>query len=154
MNGLSSQTAVEMAVDFFSRAGDLATERGVVFCLEPNPIRYGCNFMTDAESTANVVCRVGHPGIRMQLDLGALAINGEDAAEVISRRADLIAHIHASEPYLVPLGAGATDHAAAAAAIRAHLPEHVVAIEVRADEAMPHLEVIASSLVTARRHYC
>jgi sugar phosphate isomerase/epimerase len=153
MTGLSGQNAVDMAVDFFSQAGDLAAARNVVLCLEPNPVRYGCNFMTDAESTADIVRRVGHPAIRMQLDLGAIAINGEDAAEVISRHADLIAHIHASEPDLVPLGEGTTNHAAAAAAIRAHLPDHVVSIEVRGDEKSPHLKAVASSLLTALRYY-
>jgi len=88
--------ATEIANDFFHRLGDVAGSHGVVICLEPNPPCYGANFMTDSAETARVVTEVAHPAIRMQLDTGAITINGEDPENVIGRYASLIGHIHAS----------------------------------------------------------
>src|SRR6185436_13316706 len=52
---LDEVQAVEMAIPFFRSLGDIAAPHGVTICLEPNPPRYGANFMTTAASTAAVV---------------------------------------------------------------------------------------------------
>ena len=74
---------MDMAVPFFRRLGDIAQNFGVVICLEPNPTCYGANFMTTSAETAQVVEQIAHPAVRMQLDTGALTINGEDPATVL-----------------------------------------------------------------------
>ena len=74
--------------------------------------------------------RSSHPAIRMQLDTGALTINGEDPHTLLKARSDLIGHVHISEPQLVPLGDGSTEHANMAQAIEQYLPNHVVSIEM------------------------
>lgn len=152
-SGLSDQQALEVAVPFFRRLGDIAQSFGVVVCLEPNPTCYGANFMTTSADTAQVVVQVAHPGIRMQLDTGALAINGEDAAAVLQGCAPLIGHIHASEPDLLPLGDGGADHAKAAKALALQLPAHVVAIEMLATKNEPHEASIERALGVAVRDY-
>ncbi|UUZ47156.1 sugar phosphate isomerase/epimerase [Massilia sp. B-10] len=78
--GLSDEQALQAALPFFARLGEIAHRCGVTVCLEPNPTCYGANFMTTTADTASVVGQLGHPAIRMQLDTGALTINGEDAA--------------------------------------------------------------------------
>ncbi|MFD1693389.1 sugar phosphate isomerase/epimerase family protein [Azotobacter chroococcum] len=78
----------------------------MLICLEPNPSCYGANFMTTSVETARVVREVAHPFIGMQLDTGALSINGEDPEAVLRDSSSLIGHIHASEPDLLPLGDG------------------------------------------------
>lgn len=133
--GLEDAAALEVAVGFFRRLGEIAAGHGAVICLEPNPPVYGANFMTDLASTAAVVRAVDHAGIAMQLDLGAITINGEDAGAALPGIADLIGHVHASEPQLAVLGEAGTDHAPLAAALRAHCADKVVAIEMR--EAAP-----------------
>jgi sugar phosphate isomerase/epimerase len=150
---LSWEAALNVAVPFFRRLGAIAEGHGVVACLEPNPARYGANFMVDSRETAEVVRAVAHPAIRMQLDVGALAINGDNAADVLRADADLIGHVHASEPGLVPLGDGGADHASAAAALAAILPGHVVAIEMLANGSEPHLQAIERAVGVAIRHY-
>lgn len=110
-SGVSDAAAEKLAVSFFRELGDIAVDAGVLFCLEPNPARYGCNFMTRTQETAAVVRMIGHPGIRMQLDTGAMAINCEDPDQVIPRVADVIGHIHISEPDLVEVGTAQTHHA-------------------------------------------
>jgi len=152
-SGLDDQAALATATVFFRQLGDLARSWGVVICLEPNPPCYGANFMTTSAETARVVRQADHPSIRMQFDTGALAINGEDPVAVLQDSWPLIGHIHASEPDLLPLGDGGTDHAGMAAALADRLPEQVVSIEMLATRDKPHLLSVERALTVAIRHY-
>lgn len=152
-SGLDDDQALELAIAFFRSLGDIAQQYGVIICLEPNPTCYGANFMTTSEETARVVRGVEHPAIRMQLDTGALAINGEDPAIVLGEHATLIGHIHASEPDLLPLGDGVTDHPRVTQALARHLPDHLVTIEMVATRDEPHCLSIQRALRVATQHY-
>lgn len=151
--GLSDGQALGAATSFFRRLGDVAGRHGVVVCLEPNPPRYGANFMTDSAQTAQVVAATAHPAIRMQLDTGALAINGEDPDQVVRAYGDLIGHVHASEPDLVVLGDGTADHARTAAALRTWRPDAVVAVEMLPAKNEARVAAVARALAVAIRHY-
>jgi len=152
--GLSDEQAFAVAVPFFRQLGDIAHSNGVTICLEPNPTCYGANFMTTSAETAAVVRAIDHPAIRMQLDTGALAINGEDPQQVLNECADLIGHVHASEPDLLPLGDGGTDHGQMALALKHYLPGHVVSIEMVATKDESHLHSIERALGVALKSYC
>lgn len=151
--GLSDAQALEQAVSFFRLLGNAAQEHGVIVCLEPNPTRYGANFMTTSDETAHVVAAVGHGVIRMQFDTGALTINGESPEDVLNRNAGLIGHVHASEPDLVPMGDGGTDHRLMHKVLQQHLPHHVVSIEMVATKEEPHLRSIERALTCAVECY-
>ena len=152
-SGCTDAQAHDMAVDFFHRLGTIAARHGVWICLEPNPPCYGANFMTDSASTLRVVRSVDHPAIRMQCDTGAMAINGEDPAPTLTTCADWIGHVHASEPDLLPLGDGPTDHAAMARALEDRLPQALVSIEMLATPLEAHTISIARALQVAATHY-
>ena len=152
-SGLSDGEAMDIATSFFRRLGDLAAAQGVMICLEPNPTCYGANFMTTSLDTAKVVSHIAHSAIRMQFDTGALTINGEDPATVLQMSASLIGHVHASEPNLLPLGDGNSDHAAMYGALSKHLPDHLVAIEMVGTQQEPHLVSIERALGVAVSHY-
>lgn len=152
-SGLSDQEAMDIAVPFFTRLGDIAESYGVLICLEPNPPCYGANFMRTTAETALVVEQVAHRAIRMQLDTGALSINSEDTAAVVKNFARLVGHVHASEPNLLPLGDGGTDHGVVYEALAQHLPEHLVTIEMLATKNEPHLVSIERALNVAIRNY-
>lgn len=152
-SGLSDIQTFEQAVKFFRRLGDAAQEHGVFVCLEPNPARYGANFMTSSAETAHVVAAVSHDAIRMQFDTGALTINGESPEAVLECNTRLIGHIHASEPDLVPLGDGGTDHQMMHKALQHHIPDHVVSIEMAATKEEPHLHSIERALTCAIECY-
>jgi D-psicose/D-tagatose/L-ribulose 3-epimerase len=152
-SGLSDQEAMDVAVPFFRRLGDIAHSYGVLICLEPNPLSYGANFMTTSAETSRVVEQVSHPAIKMQLDTGALTINGEDPIAVLEVCAILIGHVHASEPELLPLGDGKTDHGKVFSALAQHLPDHVVTIEMLATKNEPHEVSIERALSVAIQHY-
>ena len=152
-SGLVAAEAQAIAIAFFRRLGDIAGQHGVVVCLEPNPPCYGANFMTNSANTASIVKAVAHPAIRMQLDTGAMTINGEDARQVIKEYAAFIGHVHASEPNLVTLGDGGTDHALAAEALMASLPEQVVTIEMLPAKNEANLTAIERALTVAIQNY-
>lgn len=116
--GQLKQTTVDaISTDFFSRAGDIAARHGAMLCLEANPPRYGCNFMTTTLEAADVVRRVAHPAVRLHLDTGTLTINQESLFETLRQCGDLVGYAHASEPDLAPLGSAMTDHATLASAM-------------------------------------
>ena len=150
---LDEVEAVVVAATFFRELGDVAARCGVCICLEPNPARYGANFMTTSAETARMVELIDHPAIRMQFDTGSLAINGEDPHAVLSDCAALIAHVHASEPDLLPLGEGGTDHGAMAAALMEFLPHKLVSIEMVATKNEPHLQSIERAIKVAVGQY-
>lgn len=151
--GLGEQAALDLAVPFFRQLGDIARAEGVTICLEPNPTRYGANFLTSSAETAQLVRLLAHPAVRMQLDTGTLTLNGEDPQAVLQDCAPLIGHVHASEPDLLPLGDGRADHDRLAVALKRSLPDHVVTIEMLATQAEPHATSIERALDVAIRHY-
>lgn len=151
--GLDDEQTQDVATSFFRRLGDIAQAHGVVICLEPNPPCYGTNFMTTSAETAQVVECVAHPAIKMQLDTGALAINGEDPFAVLQDTAHFIGHVHASERDLLPLGEGDTDHQQMAKALTQYLLNPVVTIEMLATKNEPHAQSIERALKIAISHY-
>jgi sugar phosphate isomerase/epimerase len=151
--GLSDAQTIDTAKAFLTQLGEVAAGEGVIICLEPNPECYGANFMTTSAETATVVRTVDHPAIRMQLDTGALTINGEEPVDVLLKDVGLVGHIHASEPNLVPLGDGGTDHAKMANAIFGALPGHLVSIEMLSPPGVPHALAVERALKVAVRHY-
>ncbi|HEY8097160.1 MAG TPA: sugar phosphate isomerase/epimerase family protein [Methylobacter sp.] len=151
--GLSDQEVVDVAAPFFRSLGDIAQSCGVVICLEPNPTSYGANFMTTSTETARMVEQIAHPAIRMQLDTGVLTINGEDPVTVLRDCASLIGHVHISEPNLLPLGEGGTDHNKIVEALNQHLPNDVISIEMLATKNEPHQVSIERALNLAIRYY-
>lgn len=152
-SGLSVEEAQSIAVGFFRQLGEVASKHHVVICLEPNPSCYGANFMTTCVETADIVTAVAHPSIRMQLDTGALAINGEDPEQIIEKYAVLIGHIHASEPNLVTLGDGGADHAAVGLQLHERLPDHVVTIEMLPAKTESNSDATERALRVAIRNY-
>ena len=151
--GLSDREVLDVSIPFFQRLGNIAQAYGVIVCLEPNPPCYGANFMTNSAETAEVVMLTAHASIKMQLDIGALDINGEDADVVLKTYADLIGHIHASERDLVPLGDSGVDHKTMREAIERYLPTHVISIEMLATKNEPHLVAIDRALEVAIKGY-
>lgn len=152
-SGLSDSQAMEIAAEFFQHLGDIAMAEGVTVCLEPNPSCYGANFMTTSSETARVVKAIDHPAIRMQLDTGAMTINEEDIGAVVEECAGFLGHIHASEPNLLPLGDGGTNHDMVFTALSRYLPDSLVCIEMVTSRDEAHLNSIERALTVASRSY-
>ena len=151
--GLSNLETENIAIDFFNRLGDIANEENVVICLEPCPANYGCNFMNTSFETVKIVTKILHPAIKMQLDSGAVCTNAEDVFEILSKYSNLIGHIHLSEPNLVPLGDGNTNHNNIFNALTKYLPNSLVSVEMLATQNEPHLTSIRRALLVANKIY-
>ncbi|HET7832240.1 MAG TPA: TIM barrel protein [Gallionella sp.] len=152
-SGLGDDETDDIAVNFFTCLGEVAQSMGVVFCLEANPASYGCNFMTSTDEAARIVRLVNHPAIRLHLDTGTLTINAESPSDMVHQHAQLIGHIHASEPDLLTLGDSSTRHDLVAAALHKFLPHHVVSIEMLAAKNESHEVAVTRALQIATRHY-
>ncbi|RPA68434.1 sugar phosphate isomerase/epimerase [Cyclobacteriaceae bacterium YHN15] len=131
-----------IAYDFFGRLGEIAQKEGVIVCLEPNPTLYGANFLTNTQDTADFVAALAHPGIKMQLDTGAITINSEEFSPILEKHKNLVGHIHISEPNLLPIGEGSTDHLLMSKLIRQHLPDEICTIEMVGKKGQSNYSVI------------
>lgn len=152
-SGLDDAASEAIAIEFFRDAGDRAAACGITLCLEPNPPRYGANFMTTAAETAAVVRAVDHRAVRLQCDLGALHLAGEDPVDSLDDWQSLVAHVHLSEPDLQLLGSAGTPHAAWGPTIRERLPHAVACIEMLPPDAVDPVPGINLALALAARHY-
>lgn len=139
---------------FFDKLGDIAQEQGVIICLEPNPVYYGANYMTTSAETAAEVLRLNHPAIKMQFDTGALAINQEDAQEILLKYANLIGHVHISEQDLIPPVSKSVPHHYTGMMLNKYLPDHIATIEMLATKDEPHLSSIERALAAVKKNYC
>ena len=90
------------AFGFFKEAGDYAFEHGTVLALEANPVIYGTNFINTTEEAIRYIEEVGSKGFLLNLDAGTMIENKEDIS-VLEGKADLINHVHISEPYLAKI---------------------------------------------------
>jgi len=132
IGSLHASEAEAIAVSFFRQLGDIAERRGVRIMLEPNPRVYGATYMVDSAETAAVVAAVDHPGIAMQLDLGAMALNDEDVS-IMADLQGLVGHVHVSMPHLAPVAP--TEFLADAGPEANRLwPNHIACIEMLTKE--------------------
>ena len=101
-DGMPDTEAEQIAVDMLAQIAELAQVQGCSIGLEPNPAIYGTNFATHTDHAARLVRKIAHPGLCLTLDIGNLQINGEmhDLEQIVARNADIIGHVHLSEPEL------------------------------------------------------
>ncbi len=143
---MSLDAARSIAVEFLRECANVCEANDTILCIEPNPPAYDCDFATDTDETSALVREVDHPRIRLHLDSGAMALNGEDYRKSIEANLDILAHFHASEPYLAVIGTGAVDHAAAAAALRESGYDGWVSIEMRNGWTDPNTDAVEQAL--------
>ena len=103
-DGQSHEQARAEAVRVFRMLGDRAVAAGTVIAIESNPSAYDTNFLNTLTEAEAFVIDVNHAGIRLILDLGAMAMNGEGTTTAlrVPTLVPLINHVHVSEPHLAP----------------------------------------------------
>jgi sugar phosphate isomerase/epimerase len=121
----------EIAAKAFLEIGEFATGHDVVFCLEPNPPSYNCNFASNAAEAAELVRLVDSSGFRLHLDSACMTLAGDDIADSIDDNDDILAHFHASEPELGDFSAPTIDHETAAQSLKSCDYEGWVSIEMK-----------------------
>ena len=86
-------------IAFFGDIARYAVKCGCVIGLEANPPLYNTNYINTTAQALDIIERVSHPGLQLNLDLGTVIANGE-SHDILKNRVKLIHHIHVSEPGL------------------------------------------------------
>lgn len=92
--------ALEHAAGVLRKAAVLFHDQGCCLCIEPNPRRYGCNFVNTVAEGVELVAAVDHPGFRLHLDAAGMYLEREDLASVLPAALPALRHFHLSEPDL------------------------------------------------------
>lgn len=103
------------------RAGDLAADRGVILCIEATHPMFAPGLLIErAAEACDVLDRVDHPNIRLDLDLGHVALHGDDPVAAIRSAGDRIGMVQIADvPGRVEPGAGVLNWTAILAALDA-----------------------------------
>ncbi len=88
-----------IALKFFEEIGNYAKSKNVKFSIEPNPLIYNTNFITETQEAFNIVKEINNEGIAVNLDIGTMIQNNEDI-NIIENNIKYINHVHLSEPNL------------------------------------------------------
>lgn len=131
LGSLPRSTAWCRAVVLFGRLAEIARQHQTVLCLEPNPVEYGCDFITRASEGLELVRAVGDPGFALHLDAGGMTLSQDPVEAVFRQAGGWWRHFHVSEPFLGPVGPGRTDHRRFAAALRDCGYDQWISIEMK-----------------------
>lgn len=129
---MTAAIANEIAVDTFRRIADVANDSGVILCVEPNPVEYGCNFITTAAHGIDMVREVDSAGFGLHLDTAGMWLAGDDFRESVQDAADWLEHFHVSAPNLGLVGLNELPYEVALRALSDANYAHTVSIEMRA----------------------
>lgn len=99
---INSENEYNMAYDFFESIGEHAIKKGVFFCLEPNPVIYGTNFLNTTMEAIEFCRKLDNKGVGVNLDYGTIIYNNE-AIDFSDEEMSYIKHVHLSEPMLIPI---------------------------------------------------
>lgn len=89
----------EEIILFFRKIGELCKKYNIIFCLENNSSKYGCNWMTRINDTINFVKEVNHSHVRVNLDTGSMIMENEDY-DINHANIEYIGHVQVSFPNL------------------------------------------------------
>lgn len=128
---LSQNEAEDIAIPFFRNLGRVANEKGVNFCIEPNPAKYNCDFITNAIDGLEFVKKVDQPGFGLHLDAAGMTIEKDPLEEIFLQTSNWWHHFHISEPFLSQIGKGEVNHDAFATALKKSSYPNWLSIEMK-----------------------
>lgn len=151
---MSVDNAWSIATHFFRELGEEAERNNVIFCIEPNPKDYNCNFVTNATGGAKLVREVNTPGFQLHLDAAGMTLAGDNEQAILDN-ADILKHFHISAPYLGNISDDTTvQHEKFASALRDIGYDHMVSIEMRPGaDSTENLANVESAVAKARSTY-
>jgi D-psicose/D-tagatose/L-ribulose 3-epimerase len=133
---LSEDQAWNVALDRLRVIGDRFTPLGIQICMEPVPAAIGGKFLRSTLETMKFVRQVDHPSVRLTLDTAVLFYEAADIQRTIFECAELIGHVHASEPELGDFDHPVVNHQAVSDALKEVAYTGAVAIEMAAKPAL------------------
>lgn len=96
----SKEVIEQLCYEVFNELGDYASEHKLYFCIEPNPVIYGADFVTTTIEGIELVKKISNPGFRLHMDLGTMIMNDENIEEIVTEGLEVTEHIHLSHPNL------------------------------------------------------
>lgn len=139
---LDDQEIKELALNRLSKIGDAMLNAGLVLCIEPVPKSMGGKFLCTTEDTVKFLAEINHGGVKLNLDAAVLLHDGVDIPLTIKRYAQLISHVHSSEPGLGNFTDPKADHIAIASALREINYSGAVAIEMNSVPEYAHTNLL------------
>jgi sugar phosphate isomerase/epimerase len=100
--------AMEIASEFFYKAGVICADNDCCIGFEHNPVEYGCDFATNVLDAKELVEKVDQQGFKLHVDSAGLHMCGGYIDEMISRAGEFV-HYHISEPMLEAIFDGVVD---------------------------------------------
>jgi len=127
---LDFDEACQSACTLFSKLARVCHVQGTCLCIEPNPVEYGCDFITSTSEGIQIVEAVSSAGFGLHLDSSAMTLTGEDIVKSILSAGHVLRHYHASEPMLSDFSSVNADHFSAGRALRDTGYDGWIAIEM------------------------
>ena len=150
---LAKPEAQRIAIEFFTRLGEIAENSGTCIAMEANPPEYGADFVTRSSEAIDLVETVNRSGFRLHLDTGCMTLANDPIGATFDRGLALMKHFHVSEPNLDPPGSsGRVDHEAFALELQRKGYSGWVSLEMREPKPFT-LEGFASAIGWLRSTY-
>lgn len=149
----SSSEAEEIAIDFFFQLGEIAVKHGLIFCIEPNPIDYGCDFIINSRQGFDLVNKTHSLGFGLHLDLAGMTLSGEEIKPALEYGISRLCHFHISEPFLGEVGEEKVDHQTYGQALKDFDYQGWKSIEMRAQDSQDNSKNVIKALKTAIKYY-
>jgi sugar phosphate isomerase/epimerase len=131
LDGMAPDRAWARACERLRLLGEITFAAGVIIGVEPVPAVYGGDFLMSWSDVLSIVQDIDHPGVRVHLDTGCVALGGDSIEAAIVKSRDLLAHFHAAQPQLGNFQVPLFNHRTAAAALHTTGYDHWVSIEMR-----------------------
>jgi sugar phosphate isomerase/epimerase len=107
-DGHTRQQAEDFAVEVLTHCLPTLERTGVLLCLEPlTPAE--TDFMNTAAEAVGIIRRLGHPNVKLHLDVKAMSAESAPTPDVIRANVEHTAHFHANDPNRRGPGFGDTD---------------------------------------------
>jgi len=127
--GVDYETAWRFTRETLEAILPTAAERGVTLCFEPLTPK-DTNFINTAAEARRLISEIGHPNLRLILDVRSASSEGRPVPELLAENADILAHVHANDPNERGPGFGDTDFVPIFAELRRQGYRGYVSVEV------------------------
>jgi sugar phosphate isomerase/epimerase len=124
-----------------------------MFCIEPNPAVYGCDFITTSKQALDLVEGVNSDGFGLHLDAAGITLSEENIETAIKLSGKKLCHFHISEPHLEPVGVGIVDHPLFAKSLNNQKYKGWKSIEMKAKSQDSNILNVTKALKTAIEYY-